>query len=41
MQCGASYHEHLTMEKVDTLIDKYKSENRRRAYTDLDFEVTK
>jgi NADH-quinone oxidoreductase subunit E len=41
MQCGASFHEHLTMEKVDTLIDKYKSENRRRTYTDMDYEVTK
>ncbi len=41
MQCGASFHEHLTMEKVDTLIDKYKLENKRKAYTDMDYEVTK
>jgi NADH-quinone oxidoreductase subunit E len=41
MQCGASFHEYLTMDKVDSIIDQYKQANRRRAYTDLDFEVTK
>ncbi|MCC7051342.1 MAG: NAD(P)H-dependent oxidoreductase subunit E [Bacteroidia bacterium] len=41
LQCGASYHENLTLEKVDNLIEKYRNENRRRNYTDMDFEVTK
>lgn len=41
LQCGASFHEHLTMEKVDFLIEKYRAEGRQRNYTDLDFEVTK
>lgn len=40
MQCGASYHENLTFEKVDNLIEKYKNENRLRSYTDLDYQNT-
>ena len=27
LQCGASYHENLTYEKVDALLENYKSEN--------------
>lgn len=41
LQCGASFHENLTLEKVDNLLDKYRSEGKRRNYTDMDFEVTK
>jgi NADH-quinone oxidoreductase subunit E len=40
LQCGASYHQNLTFEKVDALLEKYKKEGKRRSYTDLDFEVT-
>lgn len=40
LQCGASYHENLTYEKVDTLLEKYKSEGRQRNYTDLDYQNT-
>ena len=40
LQCGASYHENLTYAKVDQLIDKYRSEGRRRNYTDLDYNNT-
>jgi NADH-quinone oxidoreductase subunit E len=37
LQCGAEYHENLTEERVDKLIDRYRHEGRRRNYTDLDF----
>ncbi len=40
MQCGASYHENLTYEKVDNLIEKYKGEGKLRSYTDLDYKNT-
>ena len=40
LQCGASYHENLTIEKVDALIEKYKSEGRARFYTDKDYHNT-
>lgn len=40
LQCGASFHENLTYEKVDQIIDKYKSEGRQRSYTDLDYNNT-
>lgn len=40
LQCGASFHENLTYEKVDQLIEKYRSEGRRRSYTDLDYQNT-
>jgi NADH-quinone oxidoreductase subunit E len=40
MQCGASFHENLTYDKVDKLIEKYKSEGRLRSYTDRDYENT-
>ncbi len=41
LQCGASYHENLTYEKVDAIIEKYKSDGKRRNYTDLDYQNTK
>ncbi len=34
LQCGAKYHEHLTVEKVDELIDKLRTETNRNNYTD-------
>jgi NADH-quinone oxidoreductase subunit E len=34
LQCGAKYHENLTLEKVDALLDKLKSENKRTTYLD-------
>jgi NADH-quinone oxidoreductase subunit E len=40
LQCGASYHENLTYDKVDKLIEKYKSEGRLRSYTDKDYQNT-
>jgi NADH-quinone oxidoreductase subunit E len=40
MQCGASYHENLTYDKVDKLLDGYKQEGRRRNYTDKDYSNT-
>ena len=35
LQCGAEYHESLTMEKVDNLIENLKSGNKRKSYTDI------
>lgn len=35
LQCGAKYHENLTLEKVDALIDDLKSEGKRKTYLDL------
>jgi NADH-quinone oxidoreductase subunit E len=40
LQCGASYHENLTYEKVDRLIEDYRSSGKRRSYTDLDYKNT-
>lgn len=40
LQCGASYHENLTYAKVDSLLEKYKSEGKQRNYTDLDYSNT-
>lgn len=40
MQIGASYHENLTYEKIDTILEKYKSEGKQRNYTDLDYNNT-
>jgi len=40
LQCGASYHENLTYDKVDKILEKYKSDNRLRSYTDLDYQNT-
>lgn len=40
LQCGASYHENLTFEKVDKLLEDYKAEGRQRNYTDLDYKNT-
>ena len=33
LQCGGDYYENLTLEKVDTLLDKLKSDGSRRVYT--------
>lgn len=40
MQCGASFHENLTYQKVDRILDDYKAEGRQRNYTDLDYKNT-
>ena len=40
LQCGASYHQNLTYEKVDALIEKYKAEDTQRNYTDLNYTNT-
>jgi len=40
LQCGASFHENLTFEKVDNLLEKYRSEGRLRSYTDTDYHNT-
>src|SRR6185369_5759321 len=34
LQCGADYFENLNLEKVDTLLEKFRTENKRRSYTD-------
>ena len=34
LQCGAKYHEHLTNEKVDSLIETLRAEPKRNNYTD-------
>lgn len=34
LQCGKDYFENLTDEKVDTLLEKMKTENRQRSYVD-------
>ena len=40
LQCGASYHENLTYEKVDAILETYKNEGKLRSYTDLDYKNT-
>jgi len=40
MQCGASFHENLTYEKLDKIMDNYRSENKRKSYTDKDYKNT-
>jgi len=32
LQCGADYYEDLTNDKVDTLLDKLRTENKRSSY---------
>ncbi len=32
LQCGATFHEDLTEEKVDTLLDKLRADNKRSSY---------
>src|SRR5690606_34507465 len=32
LQCGADYYENLTLEKVDTLLEKMKEDGSRRTY---------
>jgi len=34
LQCGAAYHEDLTEEKVDKLVDTLKAESKRKTYLD-------
>jgi NADH-quinone oxidoreductase subunit E len=35
LQCGAKYHENLTIEKVDLLLDKLSEEKKRTTYLDI------
>lgn len=34
MQVGADYYENLTLEKVDSLLDRFRTDNKRKCYTD-------
>lgn len=40
LQCGASFHENLTYEKVDAILEEYRSAGKQRSYTDLDYKNT-
>lgn len=40
MQVGASFHENLTYDKVDKILDGYRAEGKQRNYTDLDYKNT-
>ncbi len=40
LQCGASFHENLTYEKVDRIIENYRAEGKLKSYTDLDYKNT-
>ena|ERR1035437_149582 len=40
LQCGASFHENLTKEKVDNIVENYRVEGKRKSYTDLDYKNT-
>jgi len=37
LQCGHEYHEDLTLEKVDVLLEKWKNEDSRKVYVTNDF----
>ena len=39
LQCGADFYENLTLEKVDLLLDKMKSDGRRRTYRDTNSKI--
>ncbi len=41
LQCGAEYHENLTENRVDALLDRLRTDGKRKSYTDLDFQNTK
>jgi len=41
LQCGAEYHENLTENRVDALLERLRTEGKRKSYTDLDFQNTK
>lgn len=34
LMCGSQFHENLTLEKVDALLDNLKTENKRKTYFD-------
>ena len=34
LQCGADYYENLTLDKVDSLLDRFKNDDKRKSYTD-------
>lgn len=35
LQCGSEYHEHLTTEKVDKMIEDMRAKGTRKSYTDI------
>ena len=41
LQCGAEYHENLTEDKVDHLLERLRSEGKRHNYTDLEYKNSK
>ena len=40
LQCGAAFHENLTIEKVNSIVENYRYEGKRKSYTDLDYKNT-
>jgi NADH-quinone oxidoreductase subunit E len=40
LQCGASFHENLTFEKLDNIIEDYRISGKQKSYTDLDYKNT-
>ncbi len=34
MMCGAQFHENLTYQKVDQILDQLKAEGKRKTYLD-------
>jgi NADH-quinone oxidoreductase subunit E len=34
MQVGADYYENLTLDKVDSLMERFKTDGKRKSYTD-------
>jgi NADH-quinone oxidoreductase subunit E len=41
LQCGAEYHENLTEDKVDHLLERLRNEGKRHNYTDLEYKNSK
>ena len=41
LQVGAEYHENLTNEKIDLLLEKLQNSGKRYSYTDLDYQNSK
>ena len=40
MQCGASFHENLTYDKLDKIMEGYRAEGKLKSYTDKDYKNT-
>jgi NADH-quinone oxidoreductase subunit E len=39
LQCGADFYENLTLDKVDSLLDRLKAEGKRRTYRDQQTKI--